>query len=289
MKSFTVVICTYKRSFLIKECLESVLRNSLLPNKIILIDQNYDYATYNKIVSTCKNKKFKNYLIIRNLIKKGLTRSKNISLKQIKTKYVFFIDDDIILEKKYFQKNIKIMNKNKAHAVSGIISNYENNFFKNIIYYFFNHNIFRDNRYFFINYKKLNKNFINKTFQVPGGITCYDIDIFKKISFDEKYITHNYEDVEFNIRLKKIIPKPKLFINTNALAYDKLSKNLKENFNSRVYFMTLLYLRNKSFKNLIFYILSFTGFLISCFFSSKIKNLQNLKNIFNKVVLKSNN
>ena len=101
-----------------------------MPNKIILIDQNYDYATYNKIVSTFKNKKFKNYLIIRNLIKKGLTRSKNISLKQIKTKYVFFIDDDIILEKKYFQKNIKIMNKNKAHAVSGVISNYENNFLK---------------------------------------------------------------------------------------------------------------------------------------------------------------
>ena len=50
--------------------------------------------------------------------------------------------------------------------------------------------------------------------------------IYLKISFDEKYITHN-EDVEFNIRLKKIIPKPKLFINTNALAYDKLSKNLK--------------------------------------------------------------
>ena len=102
MKSFTVVILLL-RSFLIKECIESILSNSLLPNKIILIDQNYDYATYDKIVSTFKNKKFKNYLIIRNLIKKGLTRSKNISLKQIKTKYVFFIDDDIILEK-YFQK-----------------------------------------------------------------------------------------------------------------------------------------------------------------------------------------
>src|SRR5210317_1577757 len=99
MKNFTVVICTYRRQYLIYECLENILNNSLLPNQIIIVDQNYDFLTYNKITNFFKNKGFKNYIIIRNLIQKGLTKSKNISLKIIKTKYVFFIDDDIILEK----------------------------------------------------------------------------------------------------------------------------------------------------------------------------------------------
>ena len=289
MKNFTVVICTYKRHLLIKECLENVLNNSLLPKKIIIIDQNYDYVTYNKIVNVFKNKGFKNYTILRNLIQIGLTKSKNISIKNIKTKYVFYIDDDIILEKDYFIKNIKLIFKHKAHAISGVISNFKKNFFKDLVYFIFNFNIFKDNRYFFINYKKLKKRPIYETFQVPGGITCFDMQIFKKISFDDKYVTHNYEDVEFNIRLKKIFKKAKLFINVKSFAFDKLSKNAKENFDSRLYFMTLLYLKNKSFQNLIFYILSLTGFLISNILSNKIKNLKNLRKVFKKAVLKSNN
>lgn len=289
MKNFSVVICTYKRQYLIYECLENILNNSLLPNQIIIVDQNYDFLTYNKITNFFKNKGFKNYIIIRNLIQKGLTKSKNISLKKIKTKYVFFIDDDIILEKQYFFKNIKLIFTNKAHAVSGIISNYNNNPIKNFIYYVFNFNIFRDNRYFFINYYKLKKNSYYKTFQVPGGITCFDMKIFKKISFDEKYITHNYEDVEFNIRLKKYFKEAKLLINVNSLAYDKLSKNAKENFESRLYFMTLLYLKNKNFQNLFFFTLSLTGFLISYILSKKIKHVKKLKNIFKKAILKSKN
>ncbi len=287
MNSFTVVICTYKRHFLIQRCLEGILNNSLSPDRIILIDQNYDYLSYNKILKVFENKKFKNFLIIRNTSQKGLTKSKNIALEKIITKYVFFIDDDIIIEKNFFKKNIKVIFEKKAHAVSGIISNYKKNLIKDFVYHLFNFGIFRDNRNFFTYQKTTSRNYIHKTFQVPGGITCYDMKIFKKLSFDDKFITHNYEDVEFNIRLKKIYKKPKLFINSNSLAYDKLLKSTKENFYSRVYFMTLLFLRNKNYKNLIFFILSLLGFLISCFFSFKIKNLRNLKTIMHKAFLKS--
>ncbi len=289
MKNFTVVICTYKRHYLIQNCLENILDNSIIPDKIIVIDQNYDFSTYNKILNIFQKKKFKNYLIIRNLIEKGLTKSKNISLKKIKTKYVFFIDDDIILEKNYFVKNINLIFKKKAQAVSGVIANYEKKFLKDFFYYLFNYNIFRDNRHFFINYSKLKTKSYYETFQVPGGITCFDMRIFQKISFDEKYIIHNYEDVEFNIRMKKIYKKIKLLINVKSFAYDKLSKNTKENIESRIYFMTLLYLKNKSFKNFVFYNISLFGFFISCIFSKKIKKFKNIIMILKKANLKANN
>ena len=70
MNNFTLVICTYKRSFIIKKCLEHILNNTLLPSKIIVVDQNYDYLTYNKVIDVFK-KKFDNYIIIRNLIQKA--------------------------------------------------------------------------------------------------------------------------------------------------------------------------------------------------------------------------
>ena len=47
-----------------------ILNNTLLPSKIIVVDQNYDYLTYNKVIDVSK-KKFDNYIIIRNLIQKA--------------------------------------------------------------------------------------------------------------------------------------------------------------------------------------------------------------------------
>ena len=74
-----------------------------------------------------------------------------------------------------------------------------------------------------------------------------------------------------------------------SLAYDKLSKNIKENVESRIYFMTLFYLKNKSFKNFIFYNISLFGFLILSIFSKKIKKLKNIRKILKKANLKANN
>ena len=282
MKNFTVVICTFKRQFLIHKCLESVLSNSVLPEKIIIVDQNYDDLTYTKVINLFRNKSFKNYVIIRNLIQKGLTKSKNISLKNVNTKYIFFIDDDICIEKNYFYKILKLIIKKKAIGVCGVVSNYSNNYFKNILYFFFNFNIFKDNRYFFINYLKLRaRKYYHKVFQLPGGITCFDKKIFKKISFDEKYVTHNYEDVEFNLRIRKNFSNPNLYIHLNAMVIDRLEKNFKENLFKRIYFMRLLYLRNKTLKIKIYFYLSFVGLFISNLFNLNLNDyIKIIKNLY---------
>ena len=273
MKNFTVVICTYRRQYLIYECLENILNNSLLPNQIIVVDQNYDFLTYNKIINLFKSKNYKNYLIIRNLIQRGLTRSKNLSLKHVNTKYVFFVDDDLILKKNYFFENIKLIFKKRAQGVCGVISNYESNFIKDFFYYIFNFSIFKDNRYYFKNYRKLKKQFTHsKVFQLPGGMTCFENKIFKQLSFDEKFIIHNYEDVEFNIRLRKQYNNLKLYMNFNTEAKDCLKKSSKENIFMRFYYLRLIYLRNKSLNLLFFYYLSFLGLIFSNIFNLNIKD-----------------
>lgn len=264
IEKFTLVVCTLNRPNLVEKCLESVFKNSLIPEKIIIIDQNYDFLTYKKIVNLFKIKKYNKYKIIRNLIEKGLTISKNISLKYVDTKYVFFIDDDITLKKRFFFEIITLISKKKAHGVSGVISNYDGNFIRDTIYFFFNFNIFRDNRYYFKNFKNLkNKNLYTKVFQLPGGITCFNKKIFQKCIFDENLVNHNYEDVEFNINLRKKFKNLDLYINFNAEAFDNLKKNSKENIFRRFYYLRLIYLKNKNFKILFFYYLSFLGLIFS--------------------------
>lgn len=278
MKEFTVVICTYKRHDIIGKSLLSILQNSILPKKIIIVDQNYNDLTIMKIKKIFNNFKYKDFIILKNILKKGLTKSKNISLKYCNTKYVFFIDDDIFIENFYFYKCINLIFKKKATGVCGIISNYENCWIKNFFYYLFNFNIFRDNRYYFINHLKLKKNsYYSKIFQLPGGITCFDKKVFQKVSFDEKYLTHNYEDVEFNIRLRKVFKKLKLYIHLDAKATDGLKKNVKENLFLRVYFMRLLYLKNKKFLFFVCYNLSFLGILVANFFNLKFTDYKKIK------------
>ena len=277
MNRFTVVICTYRRHNLIDKCLTNILQNSILPKKVIIVDQNYNNLTIQKIKKIFNLYNYNNFIIVKNITKKGLTKSKNISLKYCDTEYIFFIDDDIYLEKKYFYKTLNLILKKKAIGVCGIISNYKNNWFKNLLYYFFNFNIFRDNRYFFINHLKLKaKNYYSKVLQLPGGITCFDKKIFKKISFDEKYLTHNYEDVEFNLRLKKLFKKPNLYIHLDAKAIDGLEKTAKENLFKRIYFMRLLYLRNKSPMFMIYFFLSFFGLLLSNFFGLRLNDYKKI-------------
>ena len=278
MKEFTVVICTYKRHDIIGKSLISILQNSILPKKIIIVDQNYNDLTIMKIKKIFNNFNYNNFIILKNILKKGLTKSKNISLKHCNTKYVFFIDDDIFIENFYFYKCINLIFKKKATGVCGVISNYENYWIKNFFYYLFNFNIFRDNRYYFINHLKLKKNsYYSKIFQLPGGITCFDKKVFQKVSFDEKYLTHNYEDVEFNIRLRKIFKKSKLYIHLDAKATDGLKKNVKENLFLRIYFMRLLYLKNKKFLFFVCYNLSFLGILVANFFNLKFTDYKKIK------------
>tara|TARA_B100000900_G_scaffold272898_1_gene233117 strand:+ start:1803 stop:2672 length:870 start_codon:yes stop_codon:yes gene_type:complete len=264
MKNFSVVVCTYNRHNLVERCLKNILANTLLPNKIIVVDQNLNFLTRDKIINFFKNNNFKNYIIIRNLDKRGLTKSKNISLKYICTKYVFFIDDDIMIKNNYFYENIKLLFKKKGHGSSGVMSNYKSGSINDFFYYIFNYNLFKDNRYYFKNYKKLRKKkTFSKVYQLPGGMTCFDSKIFKKIIFDEKFIIHNYEDVEFNIRLRSQYENLKLFINFNTSVEDSLNKNFKENIFMRFYYLRLIYLKNRNLKLFFYYYLSLTGLIVS--------------------------
>tara|TARA_B100001175_G_C19503364_1_gene639474 strand:- start:1089 stop:1964 length:876 start_codon:yes stop_codon:yes gene_type:complete len=269
-KKFTVVVCTYKREKLLKRCLIKILNNNFKPSKIVIIDQNIDKKSLNLSRQIFKKYKFNQFNIVKNVKKIGLTKSKNISLNYIKTKYVVFLDDDILINKNFFENLINLIFKKKAHGVCGVITNFKKNKIKNFFYYLTNYGAYKDNRYYFQNYKDYlqKKIYYKKIKSLPGGITCFDTNIFNKIKFDEKYITHNYEDVDFSIRLKKLIMNYKFYISLNSFCIDGLKKKQKENISLRFKFMYLLFLKNKSIYFLLIFLLSFLGLIIS-----------NLKNI----------
>jgi GT2 family glycosyltransferase len=278
LNNFDVVICTIKRHFVLTKCVESILKNNILPNRLIIVDQNHDNLSILSIKKIFSIYNFKNYLILKNISKKSLTASKNIALKYIKSKYVFFLDDDISVDKYFFFNSLAIMLKKNCTGVCGTILNYQNNPLKNFFYNIFNYFEFKDNRVYFNNDKnKKFKSDSKKIYHLPGGITCFKSSIFKKISFDQNLIIHNYEDVDFNYRLKNKTKNYEVYISFNSYAFDLVKKNIKENQSKRFFYMRLLYLKHKNIKFFIIYYLSFFGL----FLSSLIKlDLIFIKNIF---------
>ena len=270
--NFSVVICTYNRRLYIKKCLEKILQNNILPRKIIIVDQNNNNLTAEIVKKVLFNKKYKNFLIIKNL-KKGLTLSKNIALKYINQKYVFFLDDDILINNLYFYNILKTMITTDAKAIAGVVVNKKKTKFNIFFHHLFNYGPYRDNRYIFNNYRKilLKNTYLVPVYQTPGGATCFKRDLFKYIKFDEKKITHNYEDVDFCIRLKKKFKNAKFFLNLKAVAIDRIEKNKKENLKKRLLAMFFLYQKNKSMYFLIILILSYLGVFGGIFFTKLLK------------------
>jgi GT2 family glycosyltransferase len=275
---FSVVICTYKRKLYIKKCIEKILQNNLLPKKIIIVDQNNDNLTFEIAKKALLNKNYNNFIIIKNL-KKGLTLSKNIALKYINQKYVFFLDDDIVINNFFFSNILKSMITTNANAIAGVVVSKKKTKLNIFFHHLFNYGPYRDNRYIFNNYKKmLLKNIhLVPVYQTPGGATCFKRDIFKYVKFDEKKITHNYEDVDFCIRVKKEFKNVNFFLNLKSVAVDRIENNKKEDVNKRLLAMFFLYQKNKSFYFLLIFILSFLGVFSGIFFTKLSKFISEKK------------
>lgn len=258
-KSFDVIICTKNRHFFLKKSLNAIMNNNILPNKLILVDQNYSDTSIKYAKKVFADYKFKNFFLIKNLKNICLTYSKNLGLKLSTSKIIFFLDDDIIIDKFFFKNSIETLINEQCHGVSGVVVNHKKNYLNDLFYHFFNFYEFRDNRKSFNS--EISKFKSKEAYHLPGGITCYKSSVLNRIRFDDILIRHHYEDVDFNYRLKKQIKKLKLKISFKSKAIDQLL-NINRTNNKRIFYMRLVYLKHKCLKFIFVYYLSLTGLIL---------------------------
>lgn len=124
--TITIAIITYRRQDLLARCLKSICNQTLLPSKIIIIDNDP------KKSSELVFKKFKNKIPITYFIetKKGAPNARNTAIKKTKTKYIGFIDDDCVLNKNWFkQVSLQIQKNNIAFIIGKSKLQNKNNVF----------------------------------------------------------------------------------------------------------------------------------------------------------------
>jgi len=118
---FDVVVCIKDSLNVFKICLDNILCNTIGKFKLILVNDNSDYDTYEylSIISSCH----KNISLITNNITLGYTKSLNIGLKHVESEYVFILNSDIIVTKNWNLRMLNPLINNYKIAISGPLSN----------------------------------------------------------------------------------------------------------------------------------------------------------------------
>lgn len=105
----SVIIPTYNRVQDLDECLDSITVQTILPKEVLVIDNGTDINTKNLIKN--REKEFEEKGVILKYIKNNensLTVARNIGVKHSRGDIISFLDDDLTLDKDYYQEIVKV-------------------------------------------------------------------------------------------------------------------------------------------------------------------------------------
>ncbi|WP_055435381.1 glycosyltransferase family 2 protein [Lacinutrix algicola] len=239
--NFSLIICTYMRPQPLLKLLQSVKEQTLYPNAILIIDGSTD----NKTETILNENSFKNLQYFKvDKENRGLTKQRNFGISKVDefSEITCFLDDDTVLDSKYFETLIATYALYpKALAVGGYITNeaqWQKQSTENDEHFFYYDGWQREESSRF----RLRKTFglqpdtepgflpnfshgrsigflppsgkVYEVEQLMGGVSSYKSSVFKTFKFSTYFEGYGlYEDADFSIRLAKI---GKLYINTNA-------------------------------------------------------------------------
>ncbi|WP_067150569.1 glycosyltransferase family 2 protein [Pseudotamlana agarivorans] len=121
--NFTLIVCTYMRPGALLKLLQSVVTQTLYPNEILIIDGSTDTRT-EKVLHENHFNNLKYFKVEEH--QRGLTKQRNFGINQVDatSEVVSFLDDDVVLEKHYFEVLLSTYKTHpEALGVSGYVTN----------------------------------------------------------------------------------------------------------------------------------------------------------------------
>lgn len=278
----SIIIPTYNRVKDLEETLDSIIIQTRLPKEVIVVDNANNIETENLIKR--RRKDFEKRNVILKYIRSeenSLTVAKNIGIKHSTGDIISFVDDDVILNRRYYEAILKVYEENpNASGVQGLIQVEDVRKENGLISFILS----RFNKLFY--FESIEKNrcrlfpttygtyplFIDKgkiiNCEWLMGASTYKRDIFKEFKFDENLKKYSHkEDKDFSYRIFKKYPHS-LFLTSDAKYIHKVSQEarLPEReliYMRKVYSLYLFYKDiDQNIKNNLIFIWSWTGFLI---------------------------
>lgn len=213
--SISVIIPTKDRPQSLLRAVRSIACQNVLPKEIIIVDQSSapskEAEFENFFTSKKKTVKIK-LLSCPNL--SGLTAARNAGFSVSSGELIQFLDDDSVLEKKYFENVLKYFSASEIDGLCGRIIEPKKRFhplakyFQKIVYL----GPYRQIREEWYHENKPEAKITN----ILPGVAMYRRHVLEKITFDENLTGGCLgEDVEFSFRASRentflLVPRPKI-------------------------------------------------------------------------------
>jgi len=278
--NFSVVILTYNREKGLRDCLTSILKQTLLPFEVLIIDDGdlpMEFLRETKKGFDDKKIKFIYYKKNHKEERRGLSESKNIALNLINNDIFFILDDDLIIDYNFFEKITRDWKSNDDPNLIGIGGIIKNNRKKRNLEEIYNKIFGLTSKYKWdinnIGFQVWDEEIIKKEkgYYAHGGVCSYKKSLIKKIGnfsvFDGGRTA--LEDVDFCLRAKNkgyyLIIEPKAGVTHNHKSLKRESSFLmgvKEGHNRKIIFQNNC---KKNFRNYTWFCWANTGWILRQF------------------------
>lgn len=270
--STSVIIPTKGRVSEVCRCISSILKQTLLPQEIIIVD-----SSKKADLDLCLKKNFRTFYSKIKYIHfvACLAAARNIGVKHSSGDIVFFFDDDVILDKNYIKEVVSVFMNDKKGKIGGVMGRITNAKKKSSYRVMLR-------RLFFLNHpgdgKCLpsghatwvhNKNKIMRTDFLSGCLQAYRKKIFNEFEFDEELGKLGgycyWEDADFSFRVsRKYVLMYTPFAKLEHYPPDELRINSMSLKKQLVFNHFYLFKKNmpKHFLNVFAFCLSIFGLLL---------------------------
>jgi GT2 family glycosyltransferase len=234
LKKISAIIPTKNRPDDLLNAVISICEQIRPPDELLIIDQS-DTDRTKKLINSFMNQ-YKNIYLkyMYDPAISGLVDAKRASIINATGDILFFLEDDVILERDYFYEMEKGFLKNhEMIGCCGVVTNPpKTSFLYKLIFKIFHWGIFKDPRIDAIDRASRTSEVFIPSEMLSGGISAWRRRVFDYISFDVVNGFHMFEDIDFSTRAAKYFG-PRLFINTRARLAHFCSPLNREFFGAR--------------------------------------------------------
>lgn len=208
----SIIIPIYNGEKYLQKCIESIKKNSINYEIIIINDGSKDNTK--KILETLKNKNIK---VINLKNNHGVSYARNCGIKNIKGKYFTFIDIDDYIKEKAFDKTFQIAINNDLDILGYNYYEIKEKIIKSKYKY--------DNK--IMNNEEFTRKILNDEISMVIWDKIYKTEKFKDIRFDEKLKIN--EDYLYTINCIQKANKT-MFVNNYLYNYCKTENSLTNKY-----------------------------------------------------------
>jgi glucosyl-dolichyl phosphate glucuronosyltransferase len=220
----SIIIPTYNRPSELRNCIQSLLNQTVKPFEIIIVDDgNLSELPFEQ---ECMDSGIHYKYLKKN--RPGLTESRNEGIKIATGDIIFFLDDDVVLFPDYIKEILIIYKSDNGliGGVGGLIANAEpkrlSHRLRRIVDILFLVSGFDEGKIlpsgFATNFgvKRIPSKKNMEVDFLSGGVMSFKKEIFREFSFDnERYVNYGLgEDQDFSYRVSR---KYKLIVNPKAM------------------------------------------------------------------------